>query len=255
MQPKIIILSGKGQYEQFFYNGLYDCCPIANVIIEEDLDYKIILKRRIKKIGYIKVAGQYLFTNYMVKRLMKSAKGRVREIIKQSKLNPSKIPGDKIISVNSVNDQSTIDLIIKINPDIIIVNSTRLLSKKLLRSVKAHFINIHGGITPAYCGMAGAYWALANGEPDKCGSTIHLIDEGVDTGPVLYQDTITVSGDDNYLTYAFLQIPKEIQMLKKAINDILKNEIKPMSVLGPYKLWYEPDIWEYWYNAAVKKVK
>ena len=66
------MLSGKGQYAQFIYKGLYERYPIANVIVEENSDYRAIVKRRIKKLGFVKVIGQYLFAKYVLKKLMKT---------------------------------------------------------------------------------------------------------------------------------------------------------------------------------------
>jgi len=255
MQPRIVILSGKGQYVEFIYNSLQVEYPIEKVVIEEAPDEKLLEQRRRKKIGFIGVLGQQLFQKYMVEKLKKKSGARVREIIKENRLNGAKIPADKSVFVPSVNDATTIDLIAQLHPDLIIVNGTRILSKKLLRSLHCPIVNIHGGITPQYRGLAGSYWALANGEPDRCGSTIHLIDEGVDTGAILYQDTISITNADNYLTYPFLQLPKEIEMLKKVIADVVADNLKPIPQQGFSKLWYEPTIWQYWYNAIVKKVK
>lgn len=47
-------------------------------------------------------------------------------------------------------------------------------------------INIHASMLPRYRGPAPVLWALRNGDPD-IGVTVHRIDEGVDTGPVLEQ--------------------------------------------------------------------
>ena len=255
MPPKIILLSGKGKFSQFVYNGLQDRYPIDKVIIEEDIDYDTLLKRRRKKIGRIRVIGQRLFNKYIVKKLMEESKSRVKEIIQQYRLNPAKIPRDKIIPIRSVNDNSTIELLQELAPDIVLVNGTRIIGKKLLKAIDVPFVNMHSGINPDYRGNGGAYWALVSGEPHKCGSTIHMVDEGVDTGTVLYQDTIEVSKQDNYLTYHFIQLAKEIELVKKALDDIASNNVKPLTVTGHSRLWYEPTIWAYWYNRIVKRVK
>src|SRR5207237_2254518 len=126
-----------------------------------------------------------LFAKYVLEKLKRKSGARVREIIKGNGLIGAKISAGKIVQVTSVNDAATIDLILQSQPDLIIVNSTRILSKQLLRALRCPVVNIHGGIMPHYRGLAGSYWALANGEPDKCGSTIHLIDEGIDTGAIL----------------------------------------------------------------------
>ena len=76
-----------------------------------------------------------------------------------------------------------------------------MISNTTLRSTDAPFINYHSGINPAYRGMFGGYFALANGEPEHFGATVHLVDEGVDTGEILYQSRLRTEPDDNFHTY------------------------------------------------------
>ena len=45
-----------------------------------------------------------------------------------------------------------------------VVNGTRILSRRMLESIDAVFLNMHVGITPKYRGVHGGYWALANGD-------------------------------------------------------------------------------------------
>src|SRR5690606_24425483 len=92
--------------------------------------------------------------------------------------------------VPSVNATQCIDLVQKIEPDIVVVNGTRIISKKVLDAVPVSFINTHVGITPKYRGVHGAYWALACGDTDNCGVTVHLVDKGIDTGGILKQAVI-----------------------------------------------------------------
>jgi methionyl-tRNA formyltransferase len=56
-------------------------------------------------------------------------------------------------------------------------------------------INIHPSLLPAYRGPAPVLWAIRNGDPD-IGVTVHRIDEGIDTGPILAQRGGVPLGDD-----------------------------------------------------------
>ncbi len=62
------------------------------------------------------------------------------------------------------------------------------LERATLAAIDAPFINYHAGINPKYRGQHPGYWALASDDAENAGVTIHLVDEGVDTGSVLYQD-------------------------------------------------------------------
>ena len=57
-----------------------------------------------------------------------------------------------------------------------------MLRRPLLEACGCPVVNYHSGINPAYRGINGGYFALANGEPEHFGVTLHLVDLGVDTG-------------------------------------------------------------------------
>lgn len=255
MKSKIILLSGEKVFSRFLYNGLKNEFDIHAIIFEEPEDPKTIYERRKKKIGVIKAYGQSLFDKYIINRLVSSSKDRLREIVKQNNLDASKIPDEKIKLVRSVNDPETISLIQSLDPQIIIVNNTRILQKDILNSVSGYFINIHSGILPEYRGYSGGYWALVNNDKKNCGSTIHFVDEGIDTGSIICQGLIEVGKNDNYFTYAFLHLAKEIELLKKAIADITNNNFTITENNKKGKLRHGPTIWGYLFNRIVKNVK
>ena len=59
-----------------------------------------------------------------------------------------------------------------------------------------NFINIHGALLPKYRGMHGGTWAVVNGEKNH-GYTIHKVDEGIDSGPIFFQESIESKFEDN----------------------------------------------------------
>src|SRR5262245_44602893 len=130
--PKIILLSGKGKLEDFFFNALNESFGIEKVIVEETDDSRKLLKRRIKKLGVANVFGQYLFSSFVSQVLTSFSTKRIRQINREHSLNSSAMPVEKKILVKSVNEETTIELIQSMAPDIIIVNSTRIIKKKLI---------------------------------------------------------------------------------------------------------------------------
>jgi methionyl-tRNA formyltransferase len=57
------------------------------------------------------------------------------------------------------------------------------------------FLNVHGSLLPKYPGARTLAWAIANGETES-GVTVHLVDEGMDTGPILLQRAFALSPFD-----------------------------------------------------------
>ena len=253
--PKIVLLAGKGNSTNIIYHALKNDFPITAIILEEAVNKKEFIKKRIKKLGTWKVTGQILFQLIIVKILHVTAAKRKKEILQQYGMNNTELPSALIIPVNSVNDESCVKALQEIGPDLVIVNGTRIISKQVLDCIPSKFINMHTGITPMYRGVHGAYWALVNNDAVHCGVTIHLVDSGIDTGGVIDQHLITVSNKDNFVTYPLLQLAEGIPLMKKAINNILQNHLILADSSGESRLWYHPGIFQYLYYRIIKGKK
>ncbi|WP_299523354.1 formyl transferase [Winogradskyella sp.] len=256
MDKKIIMLTGGGPSTTFMYNGIKDSFDISTVILEEGSSIKKFIKRRIKRLGYIKVFGQLLFQTTIPKILHRISQKRIKEIMSEYNLEDNKIPDSVILNVTSVNSSDCIEFLKKEKPDLIIVNGTRIISKKVLNCTDAIFINTHAGITPKYRGVHGGYWALANNDRDNCGVSVHLVDSGIDTGGVLFQENISPIKKDNFSTYPYLQIGEGILLMKKAITKFMSDELKEVSPrVSESTLWYHPTIWYYLSKRIFKGVR
>jgi methionyl-tRNA formyltransferase len=78
---------------------------------------------------------------------------------------------------------------------VVLVSYAPLIDTALAKTGK--FLNIHYALLPKYRGMHPLQWALINGE--TCiGFTLHVVDEGVDTGPIIFQDSILFSPQATY---------------------------------------------------------
>jgi len=255
MDEKIVILAGKGNSTLFMYNGINDAYQILKVIIEQPVNRKSFIKKRIKRLGFITVMGQILFQIFCVKFLDLTSKNRVLKIKSDNNLSSQSIPDKILAPVSSVNSIECVSLLQKLNPDIVIVNGTRIISEKTLNCIDATFLNIHAGITPNYRGVHGGYWALANNDINNCGVTVHLVDKGIDTGGILFQENIDVLANDNFTTYPYLQIARGIELMKKAINDAITGSISIKQKQSDSKLWSHPTIWKYLWLRLTKGVK
>jgi methionyl-tRNA formyltransferase len=69
-----------------------------------------------------------------------------------------------------------------------------LFPRHVLEKVRI-FLNVHGSLLPKYPGARTLAWAIANGESES-GVTVHLVDEGMDTGPILLQRVFALSRFD-----------------------------------------------------------
>jgi hypothetical protein len=78
-----------------------------------------------------------------------------------------------------------VELMRELNPDVVLVFGTGLLRAPVLEAFAGRTINIHLGLSPYYRGAGTNFWPLVNREPEYVGATIHYLDAGIDTGPIL----------------------------------------------------------------------
>lgn len=243
-EKKIVFLASDCDSSRWVYNSLKKEYAFSGIIIEEPVSKKILFKNRLKKTGIVKVTGQALFSLLMVPLLAFKAKKRRQDILHHYQLDNSSFPTNSI-RVISVNEDATLQALQQIQPDIVIVNGTRIISKKILACTKAIFINMHVGITPYYRGSHGGYWALYNNDAANFGTTIHLVDTGVDTGGVIDQAFITPDKKDNFTTYPILQTAVGIESLKKILPGIIEGKFEVKKHKEKGRMYHQPTIWQY----------
>ncbi|KMT62181.1 formyl transferase [Paenilisteria newyorkensis] len=244
---KIMMLAGEKSSSHAVYQKINIAFPISTVVMEAPLSKKGMIKRRAKRLGIGTVIGQVLFQLFCLPILKKEARERIQQIIKKEGIDETDIPVSKVQRVQSVNDENTIAAIQAEAPDLIIVCGTRIISKQVLESTKAPFINIHAGITPYYRGSHGGYWALVQQDKRNCGVTLHYIDTGIDTGNIIAQDKIDITSKDNFVTYPYLQLAKGIQLLELFLvgksTALAPPKIADRNRKG--KVFYQPTMFQY----------
>jgi methionyl-tRNA formyltransferase len=254
-KKRLVLLASKGISTNILYNSLKNDYNIEAVLLEEPVPRKEFIKKRIKKLGIWKVSGQILFRFSIAKFLSLTSVKRKKEILENYGLIDSPPPIEKVINIKSVNDSNCITILQKINPDLVIVNGTRIISAEVLNSIKVKFLNIHAGITPKYRNVHGAYWAIVNNDTMNCGVTVHIVDKGIDTGSIIYQQPIKITNKDNFSTYPLLQLAEGIFFLKKALIDIFEDKLILKKSTLESKIWHHPTFWQYLYYRVVHNKK
>ncbi len=243
---KIVMVAGEGESTHLVYHRLARTVGVHKVILESPVDRREFLRRRVKKLGLPTVAGQLLFKAFVDFPLQRTATARVREIKREFDLDDAPIPEEHVLRVPSINGPEALAHLRALDPAVVVVNGTRIISKKLLQAIAVPFINMHAGITPLYRGVHGGYWALANGDLEHCGVTVFLVDPGIDTGAIIAQATIRPTAADSYVTYPILQtaagIPLLVDAVKAALDGTLRTAAPPA---GTSRLWSHPTLGQY----------
>ena len=251
---RIVLLAGDGLSTRVMYHGLREEFDIVEVVLERKPSALKMLRHRARKLGMARTLGQIGFILYS-RLLGRASRTRIEQLLRRHGLSDAPIPPQVITHVSSVNERGVANRLRKLAPDAVVVNGTRILSRKLLVAMDVPFINTHMGITPAYRGVHGGYWALANDDRSHCGVTVHLVDAGVDTGGILYQALITPEVGDNFTTYPILQLVQGLPLMRAALRDVATGCLAPRVGDGPSQQWYHPTLLGYWKARWQRGVK
>jgi len=104
--------------------------------------------------------------------------------------------------VKDLNDSKSQQALKAARPDVVAFTGGALIRRETLAIPTTGILNCHMGPLPRYRGMDVVEWPLAEwdrgGPPPEVGLTVHLMDEGLDTGPILLQKPIEIRENDTF---------------------------------------------------------
>jgi phosphoribosylglycinamide formyltransferase-1 len=101
----------------------------------------------------------------------------------------------------------------------------RLLGKPILDAFGGRWLNVHPALLPSFPGMHGVRDALAYGVK-VTGVTVFLVDEGVDTGPVVSQEVVEVRDDDDWDSLEVRIHAAEHRLLPAAVRALIEDRLR-----------------------------
>jgi phosphoribosylglycinamide formyltransferase-1 len=100
----------------------------------------------------------------------------------------------------------------------------RIISPYFIKEYKNRILNIHPALLPAFSGLDAQKQAIEFGAKFS-GCTVHFVDEGVDTGPIIIQEIVKVSNKDTERTLSKKILVKEHEIYPKAVELFAKKKI------------------------------
>jgi len=101
----------------------------------------------------------------------------------------------------------------------------RILSPYFIHQFPHRILNIHPALLPAFRGEEAQRQALQHGVKFS-GCTVHLVDEGVDTGPIVCQAVVPVLNDDTAESLSARILKEEHRIYSEAICLLLENRVR-----------------------------
>lgn len=146
------------------------------------------------------------------------------------------IPGICVSPRDYVNreafHEALLETVRRMQPDLIVLAGFLVtIPERMIEEYENRIINIHPSLIPSFCGV-GYYGlkvhegALARGVKIS-GATVHFVDKGTDTGPIILQKAVEVkAGDTPEILQRRIMEEAEWQILPKAIDLIAKGKVK-----------------------------
>ncbi|ADO76315.1 phosphoribosylglycinamide formyltransferase [Halanaerobium praevalens] len=108
---------------------------------------------------------------------------------------------------------------------IVLAGYMRILSPFFVKKFKKQIINIHPSLLPAFKGLAAQKQAVDYGVKYS-GCTVHYVDQGMDTGPIIKQAVVKVKPEDSAADLAARILKKEHQIYPEVIKLIAESKLK-----------------------------
>lgn len=128
----------------------------------------------------------------------------------------------------SLKTGNAVEIIRNLNPDVIVVVAYgKILPKSILEIPRMGCINVHGSLLPKYRGAAPIQWSIINGE-NETGITTMFMDEGLDTGDILLQQTTKIGENETSGELFERMSVMGAELLIKTLDKLERNELQPI---------------------------
>lgn len=135
-------------------------------------------------------------------------------------LEPSDTLAVRHIAPGELNTDATLSFLESAGVDAVVIYGTNLIKPPLLDRYAGRMLNMHLGLSPYYRGTATNFYPLVNGEPEFVGATIHLIDAGIDSGPIVRHARPDISAGDTPHTLGCKAILAGIEAMIRSLGEL-----------------------------------
>ncbi|ADL08248.1 phosphoribosylglycinamide formyltransferase [Thermosediminibacter oceani] len=113
---------------------------------------------------------------------------------------------------------------------VVLAGFIKVLSPRFVRAFSGRIINIHPSLIPSFCGKGfygiRVHRAVLEYGVKVTGATVHFVDEGTDTGPIILQKAVAVEDDDTPESLAARVLKVEHELLPEAIKLYAENRLQ-----------------------------
>ncbi|MHB1127005.1 MAG: methionyl-tRNA formyltransferase [Bacillota bacterium] len=137
--------------------------------------------------------------------------------------------GIPVLRTHDFSSPDVVNWIKSLNPDLFVLAFvTDFIPLEVIGIATHGGINYHPSLLPKYRGSSAMNWTVINGE-EESGVTVHFIDDGLDTGPILLQEKVAIDLGENVKNLYFQKLyPLGVAMMARAVSLIREGSAQPV---------------------------
>lgn len=150
------------------------------------------------------------------------------------------------VDARHINSPAFARMLSEFDPDVLLVSACPLLKPEIFEIPRLGTINVHRGIAPEYRGERTIFWPLYYREFDKLGVTLHRVDAGTDTGPILGHGFPALRASDTESTILANCMKVAAELVHVSLESAEATRLKGMRQSALGKCFYRRDqrIWK-----------
>jgi len=173
---------------------------VLEALASSNIEVKAVLLQRSRPLGrlvrLVRALGAVATLSIVVRRLKTEL--TVSSSQNSRRADAYRLHARQVFRVRDLSSPEAVATLERLSPDIGVVGCAGILRPEVFGAFRLGVLNIHPGITPDFRGRSPMEWAIL--EEASLGVTLHFIDEGVDTGPVVRQREVSVQRGDDFRT-------------------------------------------------------
>ncbi|MDR0880785.1 MAG: phosphoribosylglycinamide formyltransferase [Clostridioides sp.] len=186
-----------------------------------------------KNIGVLVSGGGTNLQSIIDATKAKTIDGEVKVVIsnKDGVYGLERAKNSGIEAIYETDEDRVIEILKDRNIDLVVLAGyLKIISPKFVNEYRNKMINIHPSLIPAFCGKGFYGQKVHQGVLDYgakvTGATVHFIDEGADTGPIIIQKAVEVKDDDDAKELGARVLVVEHEILVEGVKLFCENKLK-----------------------------
>ena len=143
----------------------------------------------------------------------------------------ARLHGVPLLTVNDPNEPVCEQVLKAVRPDVIVFTGGGLIRKNILSIPRLGVMNCHSALLPRFRGMDVVEWTILEGaaQDPGLGLTLHFMDSGVDTGPLLAQYRLETRPGDTIASVRRRLEPHMVELVMEGLRGLRDGTITPQS--------------------------